>query len=161
MVQEPILDADNAAFVQSGASIIAASRDTGNAPTLVRAVGCRVSADRRRISVFVAPFQCPTLLQDVRTTRAIAVVFSQPSTHRTLQLKGTDAAIERLQPGDQALIARQADAFADDIARHGYARPLAHTLVAAETDELVAVSFTPSAAYVQTPGPRAGAPLRS
>ena len=29
----------------------------------------------------------------VRATRAVAVVFSQPTTHRTIQLKGTDAQV--------------------------------------------------------------------
>src|SRR5262245_14103009 len=94
------LDEANLDFIASGVSIFVASRDISIVRTLVRALGCRIAPDRQRISVFVASFQCLALLQDVRATRVFAAVFSQPSTHRTIQLKGTDAAVEQLENGD-------------------------------------------------------------
>ncbi len=154
-----LLDAANGAFVESGLSIVVAARDAANVPTLVRAYGCRVAPDRRRVSVFVAPAQCPELLEDVRSTGAVAVVFSQPSTHRTIQLKGTDAAVERLEAGDADRMARQTKAFCADLALLGFAPTMGHTLLASAGEDLVAIAFTPNAAFVQTPGPRAGAPL--
>ena len=110
--------------------------------------------------MFVASLQCDILLQDIGATGAVAVVFSQPSTHRTIQLKGTDAIVEPLEAGDRDIMARQASAFAADIALLGYPFAIAHALLASEPSELVAISFTPSAAFIQTPGPRAGAPLQ-
>ena len=49
-----LLDEEGAAFVQGGVSIVAASRDAALVPSIGRVVGCRVAADRRRVTVFVA-----------------------------------------------------------------------------------------------------------
>ena len=154
---EPLLDEDHAAFIQSGVSILAASRDASNAPQLARAIGCRISPDRRRVTVFVAAFQAATLIAALRATRTIAVGFNLPSTHRAFQLKGTDATVGPLDRGDLEIAVRYVDAFVANIALLGYSEPIGRALLAFDPAELLAISFTPSAAFVQTPGPRAGA----
>jgi hypothetical protein len=100
--------------------------------------------------------QCEALLRDLRETRAIAVVFSQPSTHRTIQLKGADAALGPLAPGDPALIEANRVALVKDMGPIGYDEAFARTLLAYEPADLVAATFTPTAAFAQTPGPQAG-----
>ena len=160
LAQEPLLDEANAAFIQGGVSMIAASRNASNMPTVVRALGCRISPDRRGIAVFVARAQAAALLDDVRLTGAIAVVFTQPSTHRAIQLKGSDARIESLAAGDHEIAAALVDAFAADLVPLGYPQSFVHALLASAPDDLVAIAFTPNAAFSQTPGARAGAPLR-
>lgn len=159
MDDTPLVDEELAAFLQSGVSVHAASRDAANVPCLMRGVGCRVSPDRRRVTVFLVSSQCARLLADFAANGAIAFVASLPSTHRTVQLKGTDARREELQPGDEALVARQREAFARDLAGAGYDRGVGHILVGDDGSGPVAVTFTPTAAFVQTPGPGAGAPL--
>jgi hypothetical protein len=94
------LDAELVAFIQGGVSIHAASRSASHEPDLARALGCRVSADRRRVSVFLLASHCGALLADDRANGAVAVVFSLPGSHRTVQLKGKDAAVESPQDGD-------------------------------------------------------------
>jgi hypothetical protein len=155
----PLLDEEHAAFIQSGVSILAASRDPANAPKLARAVGCRVAPDRRRVVVLLAASQATGLLAAIRATRAIAVGFNEPSTHRAFQLKGTDAAVSVPEAGDPKTAARYVDAVAADICRLGWNDAFARALVAFDPAELVAIAFTPSAAFDQTPGPRAGARL--
>jgi hypothetical protein len=152
-----LLDEDHAAFIQGGVSILAASRDAANAPKLARAIGCRVSRDRRRVTVFVAAFQAAALIAALRATKTIAVGFNLPSTHRAFQLKGTDATVGPLDRGDLEIAVRYVDAFVADIALLGYSEPIGRALLAFDPAELLAISFTPSAAFVQTPGPRAGA----
>ncbi|MFZ5557181.1 MAG: hypothetical protein ACOZDY_10755 [Pseudomonadota bacterium] len=151
------LSAENAAFVQQGVSVIAGARDRDNVPTLVRGVGCRVAADRDRVTVFLPASQCAELLANVRDNGAIAVVFCQPSTHRTIQLKGTDATVVPLAPGDHERMAAQAAALAADIIGIGYREAPVRTLLAYAPEDVVAVAFTPAAAFQQTPGPNAGA----
>ncbi|HSD55481.1 MAG TPA: hypothetical protein VLC47_15045 [Burkholderiales bacterium] len=56
------------------------------------------------------------LLRDLRDTGTIAAVFTQPSTRRTIQLKGTDAASGPLEPGDTALIEANIAALVRDMA---------------------------------------------
>ncbi len=154
-----VLDEDHAAFVQSGLSIIAASRSEANVPSIARAFGCRVASDRRAVTVFVWAAQAGALLDHVRATSTIAVVFSRPSTHRTIQLKGRDAAIVPLAEGDRAIVARNIDLLVDGLDWLGYRQGLIRAHLHCEPDELAAIAFTPSAAFDQTPGPGAGRPL--
>lgn len=149
------------AFVTGGVSIIVASRGPHNAPALARAAGCRVTADGRRVTLFLAASQAAGLLDAVRTTGALSAVFSRPSTHQTIQLKGADASVAALQPGDAALIERYADAFVAEVCPLGYAEQFVRALLWAEPGDFVAASFCPSRAFDQTPGPRAGAALAS
>lgn len=154
------LDADTAAFITtSGVSISVGSANAGLLPSLTRGIGCRLAPDRSRISVFVVAEQSRGLLDDVRESGRIAVVFSQPSSHRTLQLKGRDARVEALVAGDRALIARYGQAFTAELGAIGFGPLFTHALIDSGGGEVVAIGFTPCAAFDQTPGPRAGEPL--
>lgn len=155
----PLLDEALAAFVQTGVSINAGSRGPGNVPAVARANGCRVAADRRRVTVLLPASKSAALLEAVRATGAIAVVFSEPPTHRTIQLKGTDATVVPATDEDRATAVRWVDGFAAVLAPLGYSEEVFRALLGTDPADLVAVAFTPSAAFDQTPGPRAGAPL--
>jgi len=157
----PLLDEALADFIQHRVSVNVATRDAENRPTLTRALGCRVSPDRRRVTLFISVPRSEELLRDLRANGAIAVVFSRPTTHQTIQLKGNDAAIVALADGDRALITAHSASFVEEIRQIGYRDPFASAMTAALDEEAVAVVFTPSAAFVQTPGPAAGQPLRS
>lgn len=157
--EESLLDENNAAFIQGGVSIIAASRAEANVPALAQAVGCRVSPDHSRVTVFLARFQSGALLDAVDVTGAIAVVFSQPSSYRSLQLKGTDAVVAPLESRDKDRVRHYITLYAAEIAALGFDEMFARTMLACEPADLSAVTFTPSSAFSQTPGPGAGAPL--
>ena len=149
------LDADHAAFIQSGVSVIVASRNADFVADVVRGCGCRVSRDRRQVTVLVEPSRAGTLLDDVAANGMVAVVFSQPSTHRTIQLKGTDAQIVKLTAADRAVAARHLAAWIEELSSIGYAKEFAGAL-RGRAEHLAAIRFTPSAAFQQTPGPGAG-----
>jgi len=155
-----LLDERAAAFLhRPGISITAASRDQHNVPRIGRCLGCRVTADRERVTVFVALSQYGAFFDALRASRAIAVVFSLPSTHRTLQLKGSDASVEPLASGDAEIVAQHVEHFVDELGRLGYSREVVRAYHWCEAPDLRAVSFTPTAAFEQTPGPGAGGPL--
>jgi len=155
----PLLTAEHAAFITSGVSTLAASRDADHRPSLARAHGCRVSPDRRRVSVLVARTHAGTVLDDIGRCGAVAVVFSYPPTHRTMQLKGTDAVVRPATPEDVAGAAAYVETFADCVLPLGHTREQIHTLFAAPAADFAAVEFTPTAAFDQTPGLKAGAPM--
>lgn len=150
------LSAANADFIQQGVSVIVGGRDRDNTPTLARGIGCRVAPERTRVTVFLAASQAVELLAHLGDNGAIAVVFCQPSTHRTIQLKGTDAKAVPLEADDHERIAAQAAALAADIIGIGYREEPVRTLLAYAPEDVVAVAFTPSSAFLQTPGPNAG-----
>src|SRR5687767_5167071 len=107
----PVLDENWAAFIQAGVSIIVGSRDSDNVPSLVRAVGCRVSRDLRQVVVLVSTAQAQVLLNEIKLSGAIAVIFSQPSTHITIQLKSNNARTVPVEKKDSALGERYSKAF--------------------------------------------------
>ncbi len=152
----PILDADNAAFLQSGLSISVASRDAGHTASVAKAVACRVSADRRRLTVFMPAAAAAQVVADIRACGAIAVCFSEPMTHRTLQLKGVDAHAVPVAAEDAPLIRAQAEGVVGQLDALGYSATLARAVFPPTAEGVIAIAFTPTAGFAQTPGPQAG-----
>jgi hypothetical protein len=159
MASEPILDTELAHFLQSGVAMHAASV-SGRTPQVTRAAGCRVSPDLRSVTIFVVTSHSEALLADLRAHGSIAVVFTRPKSHRTVQLKGTDARVLALAPGDAELAWRQVDVFNAELAALRFAPELGRTLLGGGESPLAAVTFTPTSAFVQTPGPAAGTALK-
>lgn len=155
----PCLGPEQLALIRRRVSIIVASRDAGQRPHLMRAMGCRLSDDLREVTVFLSASSSRQVLADLRANGLIAVVFSEPSSNLSLQLKGDDAAIRPVEPGDHALVQAYVRQFAVEIGQLGFPEHVAHTLFAHAPDELVAVHFTPRHAFEQTPGPNAGEAL--
>jgi hypothetical protein len=153
------IDDSVAAFLAGRRSIIVASRNAANRPSLMRAVGMRLSARRDEVSVLLARSQSTQLLVDLAASGSIAVVFSEPSTHRTLQLKGGNARIETATDADLAVIGPYADNLAAELASVGIEERMARAMIAVDPADMVAVRFTPAEIYDQTPGPKAGAAL--
>ena len=155
-----LLDEGAAAFLhRPGVSITAASRDERNVPRIGRCLGCRVSADGVNVTLFIASAQYQAFFDALAASRAIAVVFSLPSTHRTLQLKGADATVGPLAPGDPEIVSAHVDSFVDELRALGYPSEVVRAYHWCDPGELRAVTFAPTAAFEQTPGPGAGAPL--
>lgn len=147
------------ALVAGGISTIVSSCDAALRPSVMRAVGCDITPDGRTITVYLARRQSRQLLQDLAATGRIAVVFSHPSSYRTLQVKTIGVHTRPAQASDQPILARYLSAMEKEIAEVGVPPPLTRAMLAHQLDDVVAVSFEPSEAFDQTPGPRAGAPL--
>ena len=155
----PLIDDSHAAFMQGGVSIGVAASSRDAVPTLVRATRCRVRAARRPLTVFVSATPASPGLECIPDNGAISVVFSEPPTHRTVQIKGQDARVSGLSEGDLQLVFDYRNAFSRVLAPLGYDQKLVHTLLALPSADIVGISFTPVEAYSQTPGPNAGQPL--
>ena len=151
------LSPEDRAFLQiEHLSMVAASRSSKNIPFLARAVGRRFGPDLRQITLFFSSADAQDMLERIAGSGMIAAVFSLPSTHQTLQLKGSDARIDKVLKNDVQLVASYRRAVVDQLEELGFARPLIDTMLACEPGDLSAVTFTPSAAFSQTPGPNAG-----
>lgn len=155
----PMLDRDNAAFIQTGVSISLAACGQDRLPSMSWGLGCKIIDSGRQVGVFVKPSQSAELLENIRRTRRVANVFSLPSSNRTLQLKGCDARIVPFDVADlPVIIAHMAD-FLGEVLPLGMHEGLVRTLFACAADDLVMVVYSPTAAFSQTPGPKAGEPL--
>ena len=156
----PLLDEANAGFIASGVSINACSRTDENVPVMGRSSGCRVSPDRRTVTLFFSAACAHELIEGISQSRQIAVVFSRPSSAQTIQLKGADAAVVPPQKLDVELLEHHCDTFVTEVSPLGYAKALLRAYLWFDPADIRAVTFTPREAFVQTPGPRAGEPLK-
>lgn len=156
-VETPVaLDHHQSAFIRGPVSIGVASRDSNLVSSLARAYGCRLSDDRRRVSVFLPIARSVTIVGNLRTGAPISVVFSRPSTHRTLQLKATRADVAPLAMGDREILLNYAESFGAEIRELGYREAFVRAMTAPAAEDAVAVTFYPGAIFEQTPGPGAG-----
>ena len=154
-----LLPSDLLAMIDRGVSAHVASRDAAMRPSLMRALGSSVAEGGRAITVFVSRRQSRQLVQDVAATGHIAVVFSEPASHRTVQVKATRATLRNAETSDEPVLARYLASMEYEIQRVGVAPPLTRAMLAHRLDDLVAITFEPEAAFDQTPGPKAGTPL--
>ncbi|MGJ7495903.1 pyridoxamine 5'-phosphate oxidase family protein [Variovorax sp. RT4R15] len=154
-----LLTPEYIAMVNKGVSTIVASSDESRRPSLMRAVGCSIAPDGTRVTVFVARSQSRQLLQDVAATGHVAVVFSEPLSHRTVQVKARAAELRSADAGDTGALQRYLTSMEAEIAAVGYDAAFVGAMLAYRLDDLVAISFTPTAAFDQTPGPKAGSAL--
>ena len=157
----PNLESRQLAFMQGGVSISVASCGSNGMPQLVRAIGCRVSDDGQRVTVFVPESKSQAVQRDIFANGAIAVAFTQPSTHRTMQLKSRDARVSTLAPGDAELVEAYRNAFVAEVGAIGFHEQMVRTLLSCPAEAMVALTFCPSEAYTQTPGPNAGKKLEA
>jgi hypothetical protein len=151
------LGAEETAFLQiEHLSILAASHGPNNIPFVARAVGRRLAPASGRITLLFPATDARELISHATNNGMIAAVFALPSTHQALQLKGFDAQAEKAQKSDWKLVVSYRQAFVDHLGSLGYPRDIFEALLDCEADDLAAMSFTPSAAFSQTPGPGAG-----
>lgn len=90
------LNTDEIAFIQGAVSIVVSSCSRDLIPSIVRAIGCRAD-DSGRVTLLVDVNQARAVISDLEAGGMVAVVFSRPGTHRTIQLKGRDPRV--LVPG--------------------------------------------------------------
>ena len=155
-----MLSEANAAFVKRYTSMSVGARDAHNRPVVGRALGCCVSPDRRRLTIFLSASRSAQLLECLRDNGAIALAVARPKTAETLQFKGSVSAIRPLTAEEKIEIEEYRESFVQELATIGYNRQMASGVVAGAEDA-VAVVFEPVAIFNQTPGPKAGTKLEA
>jgi hypothetical protein len=154
-----LLSSEHIALIEHGVSTIVASRDAAHNPSLMRAVGASITPQGDRITVYLNRPTSTRLLADLQATGHIAVVFSEPSTHRTVQVKASRVQLRAAMATDSELLQRYLRVMEDQLQRVGFGPHYTRIMLAHQPGDVVAVSFTPEQAFDQTPGPKAGARL--
>lgn len=147
------------ALIRRGVSAIVASASLDQVPSLMRALGTAVHDDGHRFTVYLARSQAGQLLHDIATTGRMAVVYSQPSTHRTVQLKTRQVRLREAGMDDVPHLERYREAMANELTPLGFGPAYVQAMLAWQLDDLVAIDFTPDEGFDQTPGAHAGRPL--
>lgn len=127
-------------------------------PIVGKGSGSRADGHRLRIS-----FRKPSneqLIEAVRRGSPIAVTFSQPTTHASIQFKARAARIDDPEKEDLLAAQRQRELFSAELIECAYSAEFAEGYTAFAPHELAVLEFTPEESFDQTPGPAAGARLR-
>jgi hypothetical protein len=150
------LDPHTAEFITGVTSMSVATRNAGLMPAVAKAVGCTVSADRRWLTVFVDREQAVQVAADIAAGSPIAVVFSLPSTHRTVQIKGGPVTAAAATAAQKVRARLHVDGIVEHLVQLGYTEGALRGFFGYDPSGLLALRFAPTAVFAQTPGPRAG-----
>jgi hypothetical protein len=142
-------------FLGTGVAHQIGACDRAGRPSICRALGATVD-ERGRLVVILSGESGFEVLDAIRATGLVSAVFVQPSTYRTLHVKGRDAHVSLTAPEHRALLPVRREAFLRQIAHYGFTRDFVMAWYTVPDDQLMAVTFTPIGAWNQTPGPGAG-----
>jgi hypothetical protein len=154
-----VLTSDLVNFCQSGLSIVVGSCETDGSPIGGKAFACRIDARTQTARVTVPRAANAPLLNALAQGKGIAVTFSQPTTHKSIQLKGTSARLGTVRAEDKRDTVDQRAGFARELLAVGYPEAYVQMFCAHDPRDLAVLSFTPTEAFLQTPGPNAGCAL--
>lgn len=155
----PALHPELAGFLQLGLSAHLGACDADGWPQHTRAIACRVLPDHR-IALLIPAASGQPLLDAVRRGNGlVAAVFCQPTTHRAVQIKGRDASVVQADMAEWPDRCEQQQAFAREIEPFGFGEAFSQAWFDADEASLLAVTFTPTGAWNQTPGPGAGSAM--
>ncbi len=145
-----------APLLEGLAAVHVATRDSRFVPDEVMAATALLEPDGRRLTVYLPVATSETSLANLRDNGAIAIVLSQPLTHRTVQLKGRAETIRPAREDEREAVERHAAAFDAEVETIGLPPAVVRRRAKWPCH---AVTFVVEAAYEQTPGPRAGEPI--
>lgn len=152
------IDPEAADFIRSGLSITLAAASPACVPSLSRALAAEVVGEDE-LRVFLIANTAQAVLRDLECSWRVAIVFSRPSTHRTLQIKGRLVGIDPVDEAWLETVHRQMEAFSADLRLIGHAPGFASTLLGFERRGLRCLRVRAETGFQQTPGPGAGRPL--
>lgn len=145
-------------FLGLGLSIHIGACDAAGFPTLTRALAVQLR-EGARLALLLPALPGQALLEAVTQTAQLACVFCQPSSHIAIQIKGKDARLEPARTADWPELARNHHSFAAEIAPFGFGPEFGDAWFDVPGAVLQVVSFLPTGAWNQTPGPGAGSPM--
>lgn len=147
------------AFCQSGVSVKIAACGPGEYPAGGLGCGCRMLPGGR-MRILLVGSRNRELLAILERGGSLAATFTQPYTHRSIQVKGPSPVVA--VPGGEDLEAalEQCEYLRRELVSVGYPPGFSAAYCQIEPEDLVALDLAPVSAFVQTPGPGAGAELK-
>ena len=139
--------------MESGVSILVGSRDAALRPASARGFGVEMDAPRGVATVFLPASGAAITLSNLRDNGQIALTFSRPSDHRSLQLKGRVLSISETDERQRRLQDRYFGLFSEGLSSIGLRQELLSRI---RYYPSYALGFRLESMFDQTPGPGAG-----
>jgi general stress protein 26 len=148
-----VLPADLVEFVESGVSVLVGTRDAQLRPHAMRAFGATVHPDRKGITIYLCESVSARTLADMRDNGQVAVTFSRPIDHRSIQLKGRVTAIAPTTEAERLIQERYLSGWVEQVYVVGLPRAIGRRM---QLFPSCAVKIALHGLFHQTPGPDAG-----
>ena len=148
-----VLTAELVEYMESGVSLLVGSRDASLRPASARAFGVEIDAPSCSATVFVAAAGCETTLRNLRDNGQLALTFSRPIDHRSLQVKGRVLSITETDERQQRIQDRYFSLWSEGLIFTGLPQALLRRV---RYYPSYALQFQLESMFDQTPGPGAG-----
>jgi hypothetical protein len=148
-----VISAELADFLQSGISILVGTRDADLIPDCARGVGVRVEPGGAEVTLFVPVATGAATIGNLEDNGRLAVTFSRPVDHRSIQLKGSVVEIRAAVAGERAEVESYRLAYSSTL---GYIGLPPRLTARVRNWPCHALRLRVEALYQQTPGPDAG-----
>jgi general stress protein 26 len=152
-MDDVVLPADLVEFVESGVSVLVGTRDAQLRPQATRAFGATVHEGRKGITIYLLESVSRVTLADLRDNAQVAVTFSRPIDHRSIQLKGRVIDIRPTTDAEQLIQERYLSAWVEHLFVVGLPRAIGRRM---QLFPSYAVRIALHGLFHQTPGPDAG-----
>jgi hypothetical protein len=139
-------------FLESGVATQVGTASASGRPSAVNGWGSRVNGDGS-LTVFIDTVRAATPLANLATNPKVAVVFADPISYRSVQLKGRWRAASRATEDEERWVARHREMLLSNLALIG---DNSDSRANTAWDELTRIDFDVEEAFDQTPGPQAG-----
>lgn len=148
-----MLPEEHVTFVESGVSVLVGTRDSGMRPFGMRAMGVKVHSDRKTLTVFIPNPTGEKTLANLRDNGRIALTFTRPYDHRSMQLKGAALSLRETSEEERPFLESYVEGWARHLELVGLPRAIGSRLTYWPA---TAVDVRIEASFHQTPGPSAG-----
>ena len=143
--------------LEPGLSLVVGSVDAHNIPSCCRAIAISSADNLVTVTVYIPVATAQDTIQNVATTKRLAITASNPPDHRTTQLKGTTIEARVARDDEQSFLRGRLEAFVDVLEQYGFPRGMARRLAYWPA---FAVTIRVDEIFEQTPGPQAGNRIR-
>lgn len=139
--------------MEGGVSLLVGSRNAELRPACARAFGVEIEAASGTATLFLPAAGAQLTLSNLRENGLIALTFSRPIDHRSLQVKGRVVSITEANERQQRVQERYFSLFCEGLRYSGMRESLLRRI---RYSPSWAVCFRIESMFDQTPGPGAG-----
>ena len=152
-----LIDDELKSFLESGVVTAVATVSAAGRPHHAPAWGPRVVEGNRAVDIFLEDPRAETPLADLDETGRMAIVFAEPVTYRSVQLKGLKVEVAPATEAERSWIESHRERCLATLALIGDPAPVLRNLWIDSSHTRVRIAV--EQAFDQTPGPNAGVPL--
>ena len=143
--------------LEPGLSLLVGTVDVNGMPSTCRGIAAVSDDDLETMTVYVPVATSHETIQNVATTKRLAVAATHPIDNSATQLKGTALDVRLAREDEAAFVRARLEAFADVLDTVGVPRRLTRSVAHWPA---FAISLRVEQMFDQTPGPNAGSRLR-